>query len=122
MYCRCDAGFINAVLPRFMYVDLILLYYPGKIVLLYYFIALRICYKRLPSELFYDRLYFYVVTCTCRSMLVDITGVSVAEEIHSVANSSYKIQNNSVIVSRESMSSSSSSEESDIDMPFFGEG
>ena len=55
-------------------------------------------------------------------MLVDITGVSVAEEIHSVANSSYKIQNNSVIVSRESMSSSSSSEESDDDMPFFGEG
>ena len=120
MYCRCGAGFINAVLPRFMYVDLILLYYPGKIVLLYYFIALCICYKRLPSELFYDRLYFYVVTC--RSMLVDITGVSVAEEIHSVANSSYKIQNNSVIVSRESMSSSSSSEESDDDMPFFGEG
>ena len=87
-----------------------------------YIVIIRSTRQRLPSELFYDRLYFYVVTRTCRSMLVDITGVSVAEEIHSVANSSYKIQNNSVIVSRESMSSSSSSEESDDDMPFFGEG
>ena len=89
------------------------------LVLLHHFIALRICYKRLPSELYYDRLYFYVVTY--RSMLVDITGLSGAEEIHLVANSSYKIQNNSVIVSRESMSSSSSSEESDDDMIFFDE-
>lgn len=54
------------------------------------------------------------------SMLVDITGFSGAEEIHSVANSSYKIQNDSVIVSRDSMSSCSSSDESDDDMPFFG--
>ena len=52
---------------------------------------------------------------------MDITGLSGAEEIHSVANSSYKIQNNLVIVSRESMRSSSSSEESDDDMLSFGE-
>ena len=52
---------------------------------------------------------------------MDITGLSGAEEIHLVANSSFKIQNNSVIVSRESMSSSSSSEESDDDMIFFDE-
>lgn len=90
----------------------------GEIVLLFFSIALRICYKRLPSKLFHDRLYFYVVTY--RSMLVDITGFSGAEEIHSVANSSYKIKNDSVIVSRDSMSSCSSSEESDDDMPFFG--
>ena len=79
--------------------------------------ALHICYKRLPFELFYNRLYFYVV----RSVSVDITGLSGAE-VHSVANSSctYKIQNDSVIVSRESMSSSSSSEESDDEIPIFG--
>ena len=49
-------------------------------------------------------------------MLVDITGLSGAEEIHSVANSSYKIKNYSVIVPRESMSSSSLSEESDLQL------
>ena len=52
---------------------------------------------------------------------MDITGLSEAEKIRSVANSTYKIQNDSVIVSRASMSSSSSSEESDDEMPFFGE-
>ena len=50
--------------------------------------------------------------------MVDITGVSGAEETLSVGETPYKIQNGSVILSSYAVSSQSTSDESDDDMEF----